>query len=92
MKTLTILWKRFKSESPAILVRVQKFLNAISVITGSLAVSLLAFPTTSKFATTCGIIAAVSTALTLGLAGGVKLSTTSTAIQKLSDSETGLPK
>lgn len=92
MKTIAILWKRFRSKSPAILIRLQRTLNSISVITGSLAVSLLAFERTSKFATVCGIIAAITTALTLGLANGAKLATTSEAIQRLSDPETGLPK
>lgn len=92
MKTIAVLWKRFRSESPAILKRLQRILNSVSVITGSLAVSLLAFERTSRLATICGIIAAITTALTLGLANGAKLATTSEDIQQLSDPQTGLPK
>lgn len=95
MKTLVILWKRFQSESPAILARLAKIVLRVSIALSSTAGAALLLIQQfgvrvewTEFFSVLGLVAGIVTAFILGL----KLSTSSAAVQKLSDSETGLPK
>jgi hypothetical protein len=94
MKTLTILWKRFWAESPAILLRLSKIVLRISIaLSATAAAGLLLIQQFgvkvewTEYFGVLGIASGVVTAFILGL----KLSTSDISVQKLSDPETGLP-
>jgi len=83
MKTVKILLKRFKAETPAILKKTRNACLAVSAFCASLTGTLIASGKYEKLSTILMIIGGVTTALAAGIAVGLQLSTSDTGVQQL---------
>lgn len=92
MKTLKILWKRFQSDTPGILKKTRNICLGVTAFCASATGTLIANGKFPEIVTVFILIGGFTTALAGGIAVGLQLSTSDTKVQKLSDSETGLPK
>lgn len=60
-------WKRFLSETPKALKKLQKVMGSISVATATMSASLLVYEESKSVAITLGIISAICGGITAGL-------------------------
>jgi len=96
MKTISILWKRFWAESPAILRRVMKIiLKVAAALSSAAAAGLLLIDQLgidkvewAQFLKVLALAAGFVVAFIMGL----KMSTSDPSVQDLSDPKTGLPR
>ena len=72
-------WKRFLSDTPKALKKLQKVMGSISVATATMSASLLVYEESKSVAITLGIISAICG----GIAAGLQFATTDKELSEL---------